>query len=108
MSVLSDERMAGRQHFGFKLSTDANGEWVLGGDANGSLSFELAQFGLDLVQFLFPSFCTSMPRSSSTGSPFGSREHLDVVNIWMWRYGRGHLDVALRPGPLPHGVYGGG
>jgi hypothetical protein len=36
--------MAGRQHFGFKLSTDANGERVLGGDANGSLSFELAQF----------------------------------------------------------------
>ncbi len=39
-------RMAGRQHFGFKLSTDANGERVLGGDANGSLSFELAQFRL--------------------------------------------------------------
>jgi hypothetical protein len=38
--------MAGRQHFGFKLSTDANGEMVLGGDANGSLSFELAQFRL--------------------------------------------------------------
>ena len=44
--LLSDERMAGRQHFGFKLSTDANGERVLGGDANGSLSFELAQFRL--------------------------------------------------------------
>ncbi len=26
--LLSDERMAGRQHFGFKLSTDANGERV--------------------------------------------------------------------------------
>ncbi len=33
--LLSDERMAGRQHFGFKLSTDANGERMLGGDANG-------------------------------------------------------------------------
>ncbi len=44
--LISDERMAGRQHFGFKLSTDANGERVLGGDANGSLSFELAQFQL--------------------------------------------------------------
>jgi hypothetical protein len=44
--LISDERMAGRQHFGFKLSTDANGERVLGGDANGSLSFELAQFRL--------------------------------------------------------------
>jgi hypothetical protein len=46
--LISDERMAGRQHFGFKLSTDANGERVLSGDANGSLtrSFELAQFRL--------------------------------------------------------------
>ena len=41
--LISDERMAGRQHFGFKLSTDAR---VLGGDGNGSLSSELAQFRL--------------------------------------------------------------
>jgi hypothetical protein len=34
---------AGRQHFGFKLSTNANGDRVLGGDANGSVSFELTQ-----------------------------------------------------------------
>jgi hypothetical protein len=26
MELLSDERMAGHQHFGFKLSTDANGD----------------------------------------------------------------------------------
>jgi hypothetical protein len=32
--LTSDELMAGRQHFGFKLSTDANGERVLGGDVN--------------------------------------------------------------------------
>jgi len=43
MELLSDERMAGRQHFGFKLSTNADGDRVLGGDANGSVSFELAQ-----------------------------------------------------------------
>ena len=43
MELLSDERMVGHQHFGFKLSTDANGDRVLGGDANGSLTFELAQ-----------------------------------------------------------------
>ena len=45
MELLSDERMAGHQHFGFKLSTDANGARVFGGDANlnGSLTFELAQ-----------------------------------------------------------------
>jgi hypothetical protein len=41
MELLSDERMAGRQHFGFKLSTNADGDRVLGGDANGSVSFEL-------------------------------------------------------------------
>ena len=42
MELIADERMAGRQHFGFKLSTDAKGDRVLGCDANGSLSFELA------------------------------------------------------------------
>ncbi len=41
MELLSDERMAGRQHFGFKLSTNADGDRVLGGDANGYVSFEL-------------------------------------------------------------------
>ncbi len=46
MELLSDERMAGHQHFGFKLSTNANGDSlrVLGGDANGSVSFELPRF----------------------------------------------------------------
>ncbi len=43
MELLSDERMAGSQHFGFKLSTNANGDRVWCGDANGSVSFELAQ-----------------------------------------------------------------
>ena len=46
MELLSDERMAGRQHFGFKLSTDAKGDRVFGGDANGSVSFELAQLSV--------------------------------------------------------------
>jgi hypothetical protein len=46
MELLSDERMGGHQHFGFKLSTDANGDRVLGGNANGSLSFELAQISV--------------------------------------------------------------
>ena len=46
MELITDERMAGRQHFGFKLSTDARGDRVLGGDANGSLSFELAQLSV--------------------------------------------------------------
>jgi hypothetical protein len=43
MELLADERMVGHQHFGFKLSTDANGDRVFGGDANGILTFELAQ-----------------------------------------------------------------
>jgi hypothetical protein len=43
MELLADERMAGHQHFGFKLSTDANGYRVFGCDANGILIFELAQ-----------------------------------------------------------------
>ncbi len=43
MELLSDERMAGHQHFGLKFSTDANGDRVFGGYANESLTFEMAQ-----------------------------------------------------------------
>jgi hypothetical protein len=51
IELISDDCMAGHQHFGFKLSTDAKGNRVLGSDANGSVSFELAQIavGLDIV-----------------------------------------------------------
>jgi hypothetical protein len=73
MELLSDERMAGHQDFGFKLSTDAKdpGGRVLGGDAKGSLSLNWPSSGLDLEQFLFPSCCTSMPRTTSKGSLSG-------------------------------------
>ncbi len=40
MELLSDERMAGHRRFGFKLSTEVNGDRVFGGSVNGSLSFE--------------------------------------------------------------------
>jgi hypothetical protein len=46
MELISDERMVGRQHFGFKLRKDAKGNRVLGSDANGSVSFELAQIAV--------------------------------------------------------------
>jgi hypothetical protein len=46
MELLSNESMVGHQRFGFKLSTDANSDLVFGGDANGSLSFELAQLSV--------------------------------------------------------------
>jgi hypothetical protein len=46
MELISDECMEGRQHFGFKLSTDAKGNRVLGSDANDSVSFELAQIAV--------------------------------------------------------------
>ncbi len=42
--VLMELPCVGHQNFGFKLSTDAKGERASSGDANGSLSFELAQF----------------------------------------------------------------
>ncbi len=61
MELLSDERMAGHQHFGFMLSTDANEDRVMGGDANASLSFELAQFRLGPGTVPIPSCCTSVP-----------------------------------------------
>ncbi len=31
MELLSDERMAGRQRFGFKLTTERDAEWTAGG-----------------------------------------------------------------------------
>ena len=47
MELLCDERMAGSQHFGFKLSTDAKGDdRVFSGDAKGSVGFELAQLSV--------------------------------------------------------------
>ncbi len=67
MALLSDERMAGRQHFGFKLSTNADGDRVLGGDANGSVSFELAQIRVGPERFQYRLLSTLMRRTSSTG-----------------------------------------
>ena len=36
-------RLAGNQHFAFELSKDSQGQGIYGGDANGSIGFELAQ-----------------------------------------------------------------
>lgn len=41
--LISDERLAGCQHFGFKEYKNAVGDRILACDANGSLTFQLAQ-----------------------------------------------------------------
>ena len=41
--LLADPRLAGSQHFAFKEYKDANGDRIIGGDANGSVTFQLAQ-----------------------------------------------------------------
>ena len=41
--LISDERLEGCQHFGFKEYKNADGERILACDANGSLTFQLAQ-----------------------------------------------------------------
>jgi len=41
--LMADIRLAGNQHFSFKMSKNSKGERIFGGDANGSVSFELAQ-----------------------------------------------------------------
>jgi hypothetical protein len=41
--LLSDERLEGCQHFGFKQYKNANGDRILACDANGSITFQLAQ-----------------------------------------------------------------
>ena len=49
--LLGDPRLAGCQHFAFKEYKDANGARIVGGHANGSVSFQLAQLrvGKDTV-----------------------------------------------------------
>ncbi len=41
--LLADVRLAGRQHFAFKEYKNAWGDRILACDANGSLTFQLAQ-----------------------------------------------------------------
>jgi hypothetical protein len=41
--LLSDKRLEGHQHFRFEAKYDSKGDRILGGDANGTLSFQLAQ-----------------------------------------------------------------
>ena len=41
--LLSDERLEGCQHFGFKQYKNSKGERILGGHANGSVTFQVAQ-----------------------------------------------------------------
>ncbi len=64
MELISHERMAGRQHFGYQLSKDAMGNRVLGDDANGSVSFELAQIAVgpdrvptSIVRYIDGKYC---------------------------------------------------
>ncbi len=72
MELLSDERMAGSQHFGFKLSTDAKGDdRVFSGDANGSVSLELAQLSVRPGTVPISIVLYMMPHAPSTGSPSG-------------------------------------
>ena len=42
----SDERLAGHQHFGFKLYKNSQGSSVLACDAKGSVTFQLAQMSV--------------------------------------------------------------
>ena len=41
--LLSDSRLAGSQHFAFKKYKDATGARIIGGHANGCVTFQLAQ-----------------------------------------------------------------
>ena len=41
--LISDQRLAGCQHFAFKEYRDGRGRRVLGGHANGSVSFQMGQ-----------------------------------------------------------------
>jgi hypothetical protein len=44
--LMADERMAGHQHYGFKLQANPNGERIFACEANGSVAFQLAQLSM--------------------------------------------------------------
>jgi hypothetical protein len=44
--LLSDERLAEHQHFGFNLYQNSQGSRILACDANGSVTFQLAQISV--------------------------------------------------------------
>ena len=44
--LLSDEQLAGYQHFGFKLYKNSQGSSILACGANGSITFQLAQMSV--------------------------------------------------------------
>ena len=44
--LMADVRMAGHQHFGFKLQANARGERIFACEANGSVAFQLAQLSM--------------------------------------------------------------
>ena len=46
--LLSDERLAGHRHFGFKLYKNSQGSRVLACDANGSVTFQA--IGIFIIQ----------------------------------------------------------
>ena len=43
LELIADERLERCQHYAFKEYKNANGDRILGGHANGSVSFQLAQ-----------------------------------------------------------------
>ena len=43
LELVADERLEGCQHFAFKEYKNAKGDRILGGHANGSVSFQIAQ-----------------------------------------------------------------
>ena len=70
--LIGDERLAGCQHFAFVLYKDENGERILACDANGSLTFQMAQerIGPGKVPISTgPSCCTLTGLSSSGAFP---------------------------------------
>jgi hypothetical protein len=42
LELVADERLEGCQHFAFKEYKNANGDCILGGHANGSVSYQIA------------------------------------------------------------------
>ncbi len=43
---MADERMAGHQHYGFKLQANPRGERIFACEANGSVAFQLEQLSM--------------------------------------------------------------
>jgi hypothetical protein len=52
LELVADERLEGCQHFAFKEYKNANGDCILGGHANGSVSYQIISYINYIISYI--------------------------------------------------------